>query len=202
MDHPDLAAQLRAVLPTDCVLSQEEELRPYECDGLPVFRQRPAVVVLPRDRAAGAPGAPHLQPPQGPRGGARLWHWPVRRRDTACAGRTALVRADESHPRHRSCGSHRAAGARSPEPARVGGRGGAWALLRPGSVLAGRLLHRRECRGELRWRALPEIRTHRAQRAGGSRLHHGRGARWNWAAAPPTVRAWTSWRSRSARRAS
>jgi glycolate oxidase len=49
MTHPDLAAQLRAVLPADCVLSQDEELRPYECDGLPVFRQRPAVVVLPRD---------------------------------------------------------------------------------------------------------------------------------------------------------
>jgi glycolate oxidase len=49
MTHPDLAAELRAVLPADCVLSQDEELRPYECDGLPVFRQRPAVVVLPRD---------------------------------------------------------------------------------------------------------------------------------------------------------
>src|SRR5579863_266656 len=49
MTHPDLASQLRCVLPADCVLSQDEELRPYECDGLPVFRQRPAVVVLPRD---------------------------------------------------------------------------------------------------------------------------------------------------------
>jgi glycolate oxidase len=49
MTHPDLLAALRAVLPADCVLSQDEELRPYECDGLPVFRQRPAVVVLPRD---------------------------------------------------------------------------------------------------------------------------------------------------------
>jgi glycolate oxidase len=48
MAHPDLAAALRAVLPADCVLTQDEELRPYECDGLPVFRQRPAVVVLPR----------------------------------------------------------------------------------------------------------------------------------------------------------
>jgi glycolate oxidase len=49
MTSADLAAELRAVLPADCVLSQDEELRPYECDGLPVFRQRPAVVVLPRD---------------------------------------------------------------------------------------------------------------------------------------------------------
>ncbi|GAC1660587.1 MAG: FAD-linked oxidase C-terminal domain-containing protein [Steroidobacteraceae bacterium] len=49
MTSADLATELRAVLPADCVLSQDEELRPYECDGLPVFRQRPAVVVLPRD---------------------------------------------------------------------------------------------------------------------------------------------------------
>jgi glycolate oxidase len=43
-----VAAALRAVLPTDCVLSHEEELRPYECDGLTAFRQLPMLVVLPR----------------------------------------------------------------------------------------------------------------------------------------------------------
>jgi glycolate oxidase len=51
MNPTDLVSALRAVLPQDCVLSHEEELRPYECDGLPVFRQRPAVVVLPREAA-------------------------------------------------------------------------------------------------------------------------------------------------------
>ena len=55
MTHPDLAAALRAVLPADCVLSQDEQLRPYECDGLPVFRQRPAVVA----RGPGCPGVQH-----------------------------------------------------------------------------------------------------------------------------------------------
>ena len=39
---------LRAVLPAQCVLAQEEELRPYECDGLTAFRQIPLAVVLPR----------------------------------------------------------------------------------------------------------------------------------------------------------
>ncbi|HUI61250.1 MAG TPA: FAD-binding protein, partial [Steroidobacteraceae bacterium] len=39
---------LLAVLPPDCVLSREEELRPYECDGLTAFRQLPMLVVLPR----------------------------------------------------------------------------------------------------------------------------------------------------------
>src|SRR3954466_4265494 len=43
-----VAAALREVLPTDCVLSRDEELRPYECDGLTAFRQLPMVVVLPR----------------------------------------------------------------------------------------------------------------------------------------------------------
>ena len=48
MSGPDIAAALRQVLPEDCVLSREEERRPYECDGLPAFRALPAVVVLPR----------------------------------------------------------------------------------------------------------------------------------------------------------
>src|SRR5215472_18785965 len=51
MEQAGLIEALRAVLPADCVLFRDEELRPYECDGLPVFRQRPAVVVLPREPA-------------------------------------------------------------------------------------------------------------------------------------------------------
>src|SRR3954466_8875068 len=39
---------LRHRLPPECVLSGEEELRPYECDGLTAFRQMPLAVVLPR----------------------------------------------------------------------------------------------------------------------------------------------------------
>jgi len=46
-----VAAALRALLPAECVLSGDEELRPYECDGLSVFRQVPLVVVMPRDDA-------------------------------------------------------------------------------------------------------------------------------------------------------
>src|SRR6202049_3202314 len=43
-----VAAALRMLLPADCVLSRDEELRPYECDGLSVFRQQPMLLVLPR----------------------------------------------------------------------------------------------------------------------------------------------------------
>jgi len=48
MNQSDVAAALRQVLPDDCVLARDEELRPYECDGLSVFRQKPMLVALPR----------------------------------------------------------------------------------------------------------------------------------------------------------
>jgi glycolate oxidase len=43
-----VVAALRQALPVDSVLYREEQLRPYECDGLTAFRQIPMVVVLPR----------------------------------------------------------------------------------------------------------------------------------------------------------
>ncbi len=39
--------QLSALLPASCLLSTPEELRPYESDGLTVFRKTPLLVVLP-----------------------------------------------------------------------------------------------------------------------------------------------------------
>jgi glycolate oxidase len=54
-DDPKLAVsrdalerELRNFLPADSVLVQEEEVRPYECDGLSAYRQLPLLVVLPR----------------------------------------------------------------------------------------------------------------------------------------------------------
>jgi glycolate oxidase len=44
-----LAAELRAVLPADCVLSTAEDLRPYECDGLSAYRCVPGLVALPQN---------------------------------------------------------------------------------------------------------------------------------------------------------
>src|SRR5882762_6731169 len=44
-----VVAALRKGLPAECVLANETELRPYECDGLTAFRQLPLAVVLPRD---------------------------------------------------------------------------------------------------------------------------------------------------------
>ncbi|MFZ0254087.1 MAG: FAD-linked oxidase C-terminal domain-containing protein [Gammaproteobacteria bacterium] len=43
----DLVIALRKFLPENAVLSEEEDLRPYECDGLSAYRQVPLVAVLP-----------------------------------------------------------------------------------------------------------------------------------------------------------
>lgn len=42
-----LIARLRRALPADAVLWESEDLTPYECDGLSVYRQVPLAVVLP-----------------------------------------------------------------------------------------------------------------------------------------------------------
>jgi len=47
----EVARALSAVLPGDCLLAREEELRPYECDGLAAHRQQPLLVAMPRTEA-------------------------------------------------------------------------------------------------------------------------------------------------------
>lgn len=47
MPHTTLLSALKAIVPSDCILTSEEELRPYECDGLSAYRQIPKLVVLP-----------------------------------------------------------------------------------------------------------------------------------------------------------
>jgi glycolate oxidase len=44
----EVARVLAELLPPDCLLSREEELRPYECDGLAAYREQPLLVALPR----------------------------------------------------------------------------------------------------------------------------------------------------------
>ncbi|WP_395541620.1 FAD-linked oxidase C-terminal domain-containing protein [Neotabrizicola sp. sgz301269] len=46
-----IVARLRAVLPADAVIEDEEETRAYECDGLSAYRCLPLAVVLPRTTA-------------------------------------------------------------------------------------------------------------------------------------------------------
>ncbi len=42
-----LTARLRETIPAINILSAQEELKPYECDGLSAYRQVPLLVVLP-----------------------------------------------------------------------------------------------------------------------------------------------------------
>jgi len=42
-----LIPKLKQIVSNDCILSQQEELEPYECDGLSAYRQIPLLVVLP-----------------------------------------------------------------------------------------------------------------------------------------------------------
>jgi glycolate oxidase len=44
-----MLAALRAVLPPHCLLSEQEDTRPYECDGMTAFRQLPQAVALPEN---------------------------------------------------------------------------------------------------------------------------------------------------------
>jgi glycolate oxidase len=47
----EVVTALRALLPEGCLLFNEEDTRPYECDGLAAYRQLPMVVVLPQTEA-------------------------------------------------------------------------------------------------------------------------------------------------------
>ncbi len=48
MSDMNIIDLLREKLPSECVLSATEELRPYECDGLSAYRRLPMVVVIPK----------------------------------------------------------------------------------------------------------------------------------------------------------
>jgi len=47
MPDNNVITQLRAQLPTHCMLSDTEDLRPYECDALSAYRELPLAVVIP-----------------------------------------------------------------------------------------------------------------------------------------------------------
>ncbi|MFA9217354.1 MAG: FAD-linked oxidase C-terminal domain-containing protein [Sphingomonadaceae bacterium] len=46
-----ILAGLRGLLPAHCLLSEQEDTRPYECDGLTAYRQLPLAVALPETEA-------------------------------------------------------------------------------------------------------------------------------------------------------
>ncbi|TMH05890.1 MAG: FAD-binding oxidoreductase, partial [Betaproteobacteria bacterium] len=51
MLDPNVLAALGEILPPSAVLTAAEDTRPYECDGLTLFREQPQAVLLPEDEA-------------------------------------------------------------------------------------------------------------------------------------------------------
>src|SRR3990167_8745251 len=50
-DRQTLSRRLKIILPAHCLLLGEEDLRPYECDGLTAYRELPLAVCLPETEA-------------------------------------------------------------------------------------------------------------------------------------------------------
>ncbi|MES9975031.1 MAG: FAD-binding protein, partial [Candidatus Thiodiazotropha sp.] len=46
-DRLTLAGEFQKMLPAECIIYREEELIPYECDGLSAYRKVPLIVLLP-----------------------------------------------------------------------------------------------------------------------------------------------------------
>src|SRR5512143_2703887 len=51
MLEPTVHARLAALLPPSALLTAAEDTKPYECDGLTIYRELPAAVVLPETEA-------------------------------------------------------------------------------------------------------------------------------------------------------
>jgi len=105
-------------------------------------------------------------------GGARRRHGAVRRCAAARRRRAAVAGQVQPADRHRPGQPHGPRGARRAQPRHQRGGGALRALLRAGPVQPDRLHHRRQRRGELGRRALPQVRAHGAQHRGSQARHH------------------------------
>jgi glycolate oxidase len=184
-DKAALAGRLKSILPAHCLLIDEEDLRPYECDGLTAYRELPMAVCLPESegqvidvlRTCHQLGVPVVARGAGTglSGGAMPHAQGV---VLSLARFNKILRVD------RAC-ADRSRSTRGAQSGGVGSGGALWSLLRARPVVADRLHDGRQCRRKLRRRALPEVRPDRAQRAARA-CHHdrGRGLRVSGSAAP------------------
>ena len=171
----EIVAALRAIVPGEGVIDSAAEMMPYEfgrADGLSPAADGGGAAGQHRTGVAG----PEILLRAGHQGGAaRFRHLAVRRRAAAGRWRAAGPRQIQAHPRDRfrqPRGRDRAGGH---QPRHQPGGRACRILLCARSVVADRLLDRRQCRGKFRRRALPEIRHDHQQRAGlRNRADHGR----------------------------
>ena len=157
---------LRAIVPGEGVIAAEPEMRPYESDGLTAYRQLPMVVVLPEtvEQVCGVLRYCHAEGIKVvPRGaGTSLSGGALPLGDGVLLGMAKFNRIREIDFANRVVvvepGVTNLAITQAVEHSRL--------LLRARPVLADRLHHRRQCGGEFRRRALPQIRRDHQQRAG------------------------------------
>ncbi|EJT82713.1 glycolate oxidase subunit GlcD [Pseudomonas putida S11] len=174
VDRAALLQALRAALPDLEILHREEDLKPYECDGLSAYRTVPLLVVLPERleqvqallRLCHQRGVPVVA--RGAGTGLSGGALPLAKGILLVMAR--FNRILEVNPQGRFARVQ--PGVRNLAISQAAAPHGLY--LRAGPILADSLLHRRQCRGERRWRALPEVRPDRAQPAKGGNPH-GRG---------------------------
>ena len=151
-------------LPLHCLLWNDEETTPYECDGLTAYRQRPLVVALPENEAQVQDVlriCHAMQVPVVARGagtglsGGALPH--ALGVTLSLAKFNKILKIDPvSRTAVVQCGVRNLAISEAAAPHGMH--------------------HRRQCGRKFGWCALPEIRADHAQHREGARLHHGRRA--------------------------
>ena len=193
---PSSPSRLRTELGAAKVIDDRQELRTYECDGLAHYKVVPGAGRAGRDhRDVAAVVRPATRP------ACRSWRaapapaCPAARcrTPTACSSSRRGCADPRGRPRRPARGGR--AGRHQPRTS-PGPRRAARLLLRARPVQPAGLLDRRQRRGELRRRALPEVRLHhqpRARRRGRRR----RTARWSSSAARPPTRPATTCSARS-----
>ena len=96
----ELAKALRDVVGADAVITEEEALRPFECDGLTAYRELPLMVVLPVTIDEGSTSHGNLRQAFGPSGYPRGRNRPIRWCTTTVGWRTVESDTHESDPRN------------------------------------------------------------------------------------------------------
>ena len=159
----EIVARLEAIVRPGNVLSDERQMRPYECDAVTMYRQLPLVVVLPETVAevsqimALAKDMNVKVVPRG--GGTSLSGGSLPLEDGILLAMGKFNKILEVDYENR-CAVVQPGVANLAITRCVEGEGFYYA---PGPVLADRLFDRRQCRREFRRHSLPEIRAHHQQ---------------------------------------
>ncbi len=191
MLQPAVQAYLAAILPAEALLTTRrsgEAVRVRRTDAVPRGSGGRRVA---RDRGTGRRGPEDLSRGEDTGRGARRRHRFVGRGDAAQAGRRAVAREVPEDPRDRSADPYRGRAARRAQPRDQRSRRCVRPVLRARSLVADRVLDRRQRRGERGRRALPQVRPDGPQRSPRARRHDRRRGRSKSAAMRSTPPATT-----------